>query len=156
MDQPILARDIMVTRLVTLSPDMDVFDAISLLLKHQISGAPVVDDENRFLGVFSERCSMSVLVKAAYEQLPTTELRAFIDTEAMTIDEETDFLSIAQIFQNTHFRRLPVLRNGKLVGQISRRDVLRAAHEMIRFAPDHESAFLYLSSLRDRSEAPIS
>lgn len=155
MNRPLLAKDIMVTRLVTLSPHMDVFDAIGLLLRHKISGAPVIDESRRLLGVFSEKSCMSVLVEATYDQLPTTKLFAFMDTEPRTVSEETDLLTIAQIFKETETRRLPVLRDGVLVGQISRRDVLRAAHQMNAIAPDRESALLYLSSLFDRQEAPI-
>lgn len=155
MNGPTLAGDIMVTKLVTLSPQMDAFQAIQLLLQYKISGAPVVDNDRTLLGVFSERCSMSVLLESAYNQMPTTEVFAFMDTDVRTISEETDLLSIAQIFQNTHYRRLPVLRNGKLVGQISRRDLLRAAHKLHAISPDRETALLYLSSLIERHEAPI-
>jgi CBS domain-containing protein len=155
MNTPLLARDIMVTRLVTLTPHMDVFQAISLLLKHRISGAPVIDESRRFLGTFSEKCCMRVLVDAAYDQLPTTKLYAFMDTNVRTVTEETDLLSIAQIFKDTPFRRLPVLRDELLVGQISRRDVLKAAHQLNAFSPNREAALLYLSSIFDRESAPI-
>ena len=151
----ILAKDIMVTRLITLSPEMDVCEAIKLLLRHRISGAPVVDRQGNFLGVFSEKCSMSVLIDAAYDSLPTTQVHAFMDTEHETIDEETDLLSIAQIFQTTGHRRLPVLREGKVVGQISRRDLLAAALKLIECAPEREKPLLYLSSLVERDQAPI-
>ena len=155
MANPPLAKDIMATKLVTLSPQMDIFDAIGLLLKHKVSGAPVVDDEGKFVGIFSEKDCLSVIVKAVYEQLPTTKLFAFVSTDVYTIDEEADLLTIAQIFLNRPFRRVPVLRSEKLVGQISRRDVLSAAHKIMTVAPDHNTALLYLSSLVDRSEAPI-
>ena len=155
MNTPSLAIDIMVTRLVTLSPGMDVYDAIGLLLKHKISGAPVVDAAGRFLGVFSEKCCMSVLVEAAYESMPASQIDPFIDTEASTTTEETDLLSLAQIFLNTESRRLPVLRSGRLVGQISRRDVLRAAHKLLAVSPGKQSDLLYLSSIFDRNDAPI-
>ena len=55
MQGPAVAQDIMVTNLVTLAPSMDVFDAIDLLLKNRVSGAPVIDDQGEFLGVFSEQ-----------------------------------------------------------------------------------------------------
>jgi len=155
MNRPLLARDIMVTRLVTLSPQMDVFEAIGLLLKHRISGAPVIEEDRRFVGVFSEKCCMRVLVDAAYDQIPTTKLYAFMDTEARTVTEETDLLTIAQIFKDTTARRLPVLRDGILLGQISRRDVLKAAHQLNAFAPSRETALLYLSSIFERQQAPI-
>ena len=67
----------------------------------------------------------------------------------------TDLLTIAQIFRTTSYRRLPVLRDEKLVGQVSRRDVLQAAHQLQAIAPNRETALLYLSSLIDRNDAPI-
>jgi CBS domain-containing protein len=125
------ARQIMSTKLVTLSPSTDVFKAISDLLNHCISGAPVVDQGGRFLGVFSEKTSMSVLVQAAYEQLPSTEVAAFMDADfGRTILEDVSFLECARIFRETPYRRLPVLRGGRLVGLVSRRDVLRYSNEL--------------------------
>ena len=98
---------------------------------------------------------MSMIVKGAYEQLPTNSIEPFLDRDSHTITEETDLLTIAQNFQQTGSRRLPVLRDGKLVGQISRRDVLRAAHDMMTVARHNETPLLYLSSLMERNEAPI-
>ena len=155
MSQPKLAKDIMIEKVVTLRPDMDLFDAIALLLKHRISGAPVVDDQGMYIGVFSEISCLRMLVKAAYDQLPTTQLFAFVATDDQTIDESTDLLTIAQLFLSTEQRRLPVLREGKLVGQVSRRDVLSAAHSLMAITPEQGSDILYLSSTRDRSEVPI-
>ena len=140
------AKDIMVTKLVTVSPHMDVFQAIGYLLKHRISGAPVVE-QGKLLGVISERYCMSVLIESAYEQLPTTEVGAFMDKDlGRTVPADMDFLSIARIFLDTHYRRLPVLHDGKLVGQISRRDVLRAAHKLSTVVQEREAALLYLRS----------
>ncbi|MEX0716849.1 MAG: CBS domain-containing protein [Planctomycetaceae bacterium] len=155
MNAPLLARDIMVTQLVTLSPEMDVYDAIGLLLRHRISGAPVLDDDRTYLGVFSEKCCMGVLVEAAYDGLPSTRVGEFMQCDSIAIDEETDLLTIAQIFQRSGNRRLAVLRDGKLVGQISRRDVLRATHELLAPRPNREAALLYLSGIISREEAPI-
>ncbi len=125
------ARQIMSTKLVTLRPDTDVVQAIGDLLNHRISGAPVVDADGRFLGVFSEKTSMSVLVQAAYEQLPSPKVVAFMDTDLdRTILEDVSFLDCAKRFRETPYRRLPVLRDGTLVGLISRRDVLRNADNL--------------------------
>jgi len=155
MQRPTLAKEIMITRLLTVSPEMDVFEAIQLLLKHRVSGAPVIDAEGTFYGVLSEGSCMSLVVESAYGQLPTTQVRAFMNDHPQTITDETDLLTIAQIFRSSSHRRLPVLKEGKLVGQISRRDVLEAAHRMIHLAPEDENALLYLSSIRARDDAPI-
>lgn len=154
----VTARDCMVKKLVTLRPEMDVMEAVSLLLRNRISGAPVVDGDGKYLGVFSEKCSLHVIMDAAYEQLPSNEVRMFMDSEAQTIDPDTHLLTIAQTFLLTPYRRLPVLEDGKLIGQVSRRDVLRSALDMLRKAPSREegSTLLYLSALVERHEAPLS
>lgn len=119
------AMDIMQTKLVTLTPDMDVFDAIGYLLRNRISGAPVIDAKSDFVGVFSEKGSMDVVIESAYSQLPTTRVGSFMDVDrGRVIHEHTDLLTIARIFLETPYRRLVVVRDEKVVGQISRRDVL--------------------------------
>jgi len=154
-NRPQVARDIMVTKLVTLHPNMDAHEAIGLLLKNQISGAPVVDEERNFLGTFSEKECMRVLTDAIYDQVPTNEIQYFLDPNPDTISEDAGILSIIQIFKDTHRRRLPVLRDGKVVGQISRRDILRTAHDLLKMDPEDETTVLYLSALRERGEAPV-
>ncbi len=141
----------MATGLVTLTPDMDVFEAIHLLLKKRISGAPVIDKSRKFLGSFSEKTSMTVLLGAAHDQLPTSRVEAFMDKDRnRTIDEEKGLLSIAQMFLDTPYRRLPVLRDGRLIGQVSRRDVLRAAHSLSRYITHRQDA---LGDRSDRTNA---
>jgi CBS domain-containing protein len=135
------AKQVMATHLVTLTPQMDAFDAISLLLKHRVSGAPVVDSGRQFLGAFSEKTSMRVLLNAAYDQLPTSTVSAFMDTDkGCCIAEDKDLLSMAEIFLNMPYRQLPVLRDGMLLGQISRRDVLRAVFPYSRDAFNRDVA----------------
>ena len=148
------AKDIMTTRLHTLRADTDVFKAIETLNKNKISGAPVIDEKRQLLGMFTEKSCLEVLIDAAYEGLPTNQVGAFMDDPADTIEENTTLLSIAQVFLNKRTRRLPVLRDGKLVGQVSRRDVIRAATKMVDSAPDRASTLLYLSALRDMQDVP--
>ena len=147
----------MVTRLTTLSPEMDVLDAIRLLLRHRVSGAPVVGPQNQYLGVFSERCSMQVILDAAYEQFPPSQVGAFMDVNAMTIKPGAQLLSIAQAFLLTKYRRLPVVDDdGVLLGQVSRRDVLNATVDILKPEKSaHKSSVLYLSALKSRDEAPV-
>jgi CBS domain-containing protein len=155
--ESVLAKDIMVTKLITLTADMDALEAIRKLLHHHVSGAPVVDGEGNYLGVFSEKNAMRFLLDLAYEQLPSSQVSAFMDTTMeRTIGEETDLLTIAETFLNTDYRRLPVLRGTKLVGQISRRDALEAALKVIDKHPQaREKSLLYLSALIDREDAPM-
>ena len=155
--ESILAKDIMVTKLVTLTAKMDALEAMRKLLQHRVSGAPVVDDEGNYLGAFSEEHSMRFLLDLAYEQLPSSQVGAFMDTSMKrTIGKETDLLTIAQVLLNNKYRRLPVLHGTKLVGQISRRDVLQAALKVIDDHPqERDRTLLYLSALMERNDAPM-
>lgn len=120
-------REFMTTSLVTLNPDDDVFDAIDHILTRRISGAPILDDDGNFLGVFSEKTAMRVLISAAYERQPSAKVIAYIDTDVQRLIRDSDSLiAIARMFQQTPYRRLPVLTSQELVGQVSRRDVIRA------------------------------
>ncbi len=148
------ARDIMTTKLVTLNPEMDVFHGIEVLVRHDISGAPVIDADRRLLGIFSEKSCMKVLIDAAYEGLPTNQIGKFMDETPTTITPDTQLLSIAQIFLTTPRRRLPVIEDEKLVGQVSRRDVIRAVSKIMKLSKDHKKILLYLSALREMQDAP--
>ncbi|MGV3484052.1 MAG: CBS domain-containing protein, partial [Planctomycetaceae bacterium] len=115
------------------SPDLDVFDAIDQILARHISGAPVLDRDGRYLGIFSEKTAMQVLISAAYDQLPGTRLDAYMNTDPRrVIEDQATLIDIAQKFQQTHYRRLPVVIDGKLIGQVSRRDVIRSQHAVVQ------------------------
>lgn len=121
------AREIMTSSLTTLCPELDVFEAIDDILAKRVSGAPVVDASGRFLGIFSEKTAMRVLLAAAYDQLPGSNVGSYMNTDRQRIfGEDTNLLDLAHKFQQTPYRRLPILRGDLLAGQVSRRDVLRA------------------------------
>ena len=99
---------------------------------------------------------MQLLVDAAYEQMPSSLVGHFMNTDlGRTIQADTSFLSVVQIFLNTNYRRLPVLDGKRLVGQLSRRDVLRESMKQIEVAPKREQSLLYLSALFEREDAPV-
>ena len=116
--------------LVTVTANVPASEAILLLLKHKISGMPVVDETGKLVGILSERDCLKTLVHARYHNLPTTRVADLMTTEVETIGPDADLLNVAELFLNRHFRRLPVIKEGQLVGQISRRDMLRAIEEM--------------------------
>ncbi|MBX3420503.1 MAG: CBS domain-containing protein [Pirellulaceae bacterium] len=146
-----VARDLMTTNLVTLSPGCDVFSAIDVLLKHRISGAPVVSADGEFLGIFSERSCMEVVVNALYDGLPDATLMPFVDSDPPTITPDTDLLTICQTFLNQATRRLPVLEGRRLLGQISRRDVMRVVSQLSKVEKPVHGEVLYLSALNEDS-----
>ena len=122
------AREIMTTRLVTLQPKMTVAKAIKTLLHHAISGAPVVDENGALLGMLSEfDCLRAVANEQFHEDHDEDGLVENLMTRGgHTIGPETDLFQVAQTFVSLRVRRLPVVDGDSLLGQVSRRDVLRA------------------------------
>jgi CBS domain-containing protein len=123
----------MITKLVTVSPETPIFDAIKILLKHKISGAPVVESDGGLCGVISERDCMRVLAGGTYDHYEAEELLSVaghMSTHLITIAPDDGIYHIVDTFDKHGVRRLPVVANGKLLGQVSRRDVLRGIIKM--------------------------
>ncbi|GAA4441741.1 CBS domain-containing protein [Bremerella cremea] len=128
---PMNAGEVMVSRekLFTLGPEEDVFDAMSSLLARGFSGAPVVDSHGKFIGVFSEKTCLSFIAEAAYNKIPSARVHNFTDPDSnRLIDMNTDVRSIAKIFIESKFDRLPVVCADTVVGQVSRRDLLDSSN----------------------------
>ena len=128
-----IARNIMTTRLVTVRPELPIFDAIRTLLRNQISGAPVVDAAGALVGILSELDCLKVLANGEFYDDDHSEegyVRDYMTSVTRSIDPDTDVYTLAQYFLNHTVRRLPVVRGQQLLGQISRRDVLRAIEKI--------------------------
>jgi len=116
----------MARTIVTFKPDTDVLDAVQVLVKNRIAGAPVVDDEGNLIGMLSELDCMKIALHAGYHGDWGGPVSEYMSQGVKTVDAEMSIIDLAQQFIDTRFRRFPVLSNNRLVGQISRRDVLRA------------------------------
>lgn len=152
---PLLAKDIMVTKLFTVRAEEDVFDAIEVLLKRRVSGAPVVDGHHNLVGMLSEKDCIKALIGAVYDQTPTLRVGSAMTVGLVTVQEHTDLLTVATLFLNKPFRALPVVRGSRLVGIIGRRDLLEAVSRLMKKVPEHEAALLYLSAVVSAPPAPL-
>lgn len=124
-------RDYMATRLVTFNQHDNVTAAMQVLLKHKISGGPVVDESGNLVGVLSEVDLMEVVIQDSYYDESTGIVADYMKKEVDTVSADMDIYALAERFHKEHRRRYPVVHNGQLVGQISRRDVLRAAQDFL-------------------------
>ena len=118
--------DVMATRLVTFTPDMNIHEAIRILLEKRISGAPVVDADGALVGMLSKKDCLKIVFSSQYHDDWGGPVRDFMNMPVETLDAGLDLVSAAQLFLASHFRRFPVLRDGRLVGQVSRYDILKA------------------------------
>lgn len=126
MLRAIKVSDYMAANLITFKPEMEMRLAISFLVEKRISGAPVVDDRGNLVGVLSEQDCMKMALSSGYHDDLGGLVKDYMSKSVSTIDADTSILQLAQLFIDSPYRRYPVLQNGRLVGQISRRDVLRA------------------------------
>jgi len=125
-------KDYMSGKLVTFSPDTDVLDAIHELLQHRISGAPVVDNFGSLVGMLSEFDCLSVVLTSGYHDEPGGPVSELMVADVKTVDANLSIMDVTQLFMESGLRRYPVIEDNRLIGQVSRRDVLRALAEMAR------------------------
>jgi len=119
-------KDYMTGKLVTFNPQTDVLDAIHELVHHHIAGAPVINDRGDLIGMLSELDCMKVALQAGYHGQWGGPVSEYMTVDTETVDASMSIIDLAERFLDTGFRRFPVVDNHRLVGQISRRDVLRA------------------------------
>jgi len=126
MLRSVKASDYMTEGVITFKPDTDLFEAINALLDNKISGAPVVDDDGNLAGMLSELdCLKAILALTYHEEEKGGVVGEYMTGTVDTVEHDADIISVSERFINEGFRRLPVVNKGRLVGQISRRDVLR-------------------------------
>ncbi|MGB4971708.1 MAG: CBS domain-containing protein [Cyclobacteriaceae bacterium] len=115
--------------LVTFSPDQTIQDAIDIIIDKRISGAPVLDSTGKLVGMLSEKDCLKIIVDQAYHNLPieSKKVSDYMTADVKTVPPDSDVVSAANQFLHSPIRRMPVVDNGVLKGQISRRDILRAA-----------------------------
>ncbi len=110
----------------TLSPETHIMTAVDFLLRHHVTGAPVVDSDGRLLGIVTETDLLKLLAEGIKGQPPTEATVAeYMTTDVVTVQPTVDIYYVAGIFLNNKFRRLPVVKDGKIVGAITRYDLLR-------------------------------
>lgn len=121
--------DYMATDLVLLRPEMEILQAMRRLIDARISGAPVVDGSGKLVGILSKKDCLKAALNGAYYQEWGGRVSTYMSTRIESLDADLDLVEAAEFFLKSHYRRFPVMSGGRLVGQISRADVLRALLE---------------------------
>jgi len=125
-----LVSDYMTKNLITFKENQSIEEVIDMLIKNKISGGPVVNDKNELIGIISEGDCMKQISDSRYYNLPIDKNNTVgksMATKVETIDGNMNIFDAANKFLESKRRRFPILENGKLIGQISQKDVLKAA-----------------------------
>ena len=129
MLRSIKAEDHMTVAPVTVKAETPIFSAIQALLDRSISGATVIDDENNVIGVISEMDCLKAVLSGIYHAEAGGTVGDIMTKTVEAGDPDAGVLGIAQQLIAGNRRRLPVVKDGKFVGQYSCRSILRAVIE---------------------------
>jgi CBS domain-containing protein len=125
MRQLPIVRDFMDKSFATVQLDTPMQKAINILVKKKLTGVLVVDAERHLLGVLSETDCLKVLLRRGFERSPDDVVESYMHPVPKTVESGLDIIRASQIFVDNPYRRLAVVDNGKLVGQITRRDIVK-------------------------------
>jgi len=115
-----IAREMMTHKVYTVSPEATVQEVAQQLSREKISGAPVIGDEGQIIGIITQA---DIIGKVDREGLRVSDI---MSTEVISVDEETLIGEVARIMSKHKIKRVPVMCNGKMVGIISRGDIVHA------------------------------
>ncbi len=132
-EEQILVADYMTTKLITFKPEQSIHDVITTLTKYKISGGPVVNEKNELIGIISETDCIKHIAESKYYNMPMDNnhtVERNMVSEVETIDKNMNIFDAANKFITSKRRRFPIVERGKLIGQISQKDILKAALKM--------------------------
>jgi CBS domain-containing protein len=139
-------KDAFTPRVISINPDATIEEALNILIEHDVSGAPVIDKNDWLCGIISQ---FQLLELAFDPALRSGRVRDFMTKDVVRVKETTLLATVANLFMVRRIRRLPVMRNGKVIGIISRGDLLKY------FAKSGEQLEPFIEKLRrEKSVAP--
>lgn len=123
-------QDYMLHNPVRVAPDDNVYDAIHEIMVHKVSGACVVDDNNYLLGVLSELDCLRAVLSSVYNDAPVGQVHEFMTRDVISVKLHDSIVDVAaDMLQHKHRRRPVIQDDGKLIGQVTCRQLLRAVKE---------------------------
>jgi len=115
------AKTIMKTDVISIDKDTEVYEAIRIMVERNVTGLPVVNDDQTLAGVITEKDVLRLLCDS--EDVPGT-VEQFMTKKVVCFDQRDSLLDIVDSLINNQFRRVPILDEGRLVGIISRKDII--------------------------------
>ncbi|MGH8636527.1 MAG: CBS domain-containing protein [Burkholderiales bacterium] len=130
-----VVRDHMDRHVATLRPETSILDAVGFLLEKKVTGAPVVDKAGRLVGIVTEKDCLRLVAAGIGGDLPRGTVADIMTQNPETIPPDMDVYYVAGLFLVRPFRRFPVVEDGRLVGAITRFDILRVIQANLSLVP---------------------
>ncbi|MBF0493608.1 MAG: CBS domain-containing protein [Candidatus Omnitrophica bacterium] len=116
-------EDVMTKNVLSIKAKAKVYDAAKMLIDHNISGLPVVDDTNNLIGIISERDIMKLLIDEPTIDKQTVDCYMTSNVKSFTLDDSV--VDICEYLIENPIRRVPIVAEGKLKGIVSRHDIIK-------------------------------
>ena len=121
-------KNIMTTDVISVKKNTSIGNAVDLLVENNVTGLPVVDDDMNLVGVISEKDMLSLLSEP---ESSAGKVEDYMTKDVVSFEQDEDLIAICECLVNNNFRRVPIVDNGRLVGIVSRRDIIRYILEPI-------------------------
>ena len=115
------AETVMKTDVITVTKDTPIYEVIRTLVENNITGLPVVNDEMALAGIITEKDVLKLLYENRCEPGSAED---FMTEKVISFAPQDSLINIARSFVDNHFRRVPIVADGKLVGIVSRKDII--------------------------------
>ncbi len=127
--EKITVRDCMSKNMVLFTKNQSVIEVVEKLIKHRISGGPVVDEHHHVIGVISEGDCIKQISESRYYNMPMedTTIEKYMSRDVDTISPDINLFDAANLFLKSKRRRFPVVEDKKIIGIVSQKDILRTA-----------------------------
>ncbi len=129
-------KDYMSANVTTFTPEMDIEHAIDQLIERRISGAPVLDKTGDLVGMLTERDCMKIALTSSYYEEAAGKVSDYMQPSPRVIEADASIVEVAAVFSESDHRRYPVMEDNRIVGEISRHDVLKAMRELWVHCPN--------------------
>jgi len=116
------AKDVMTKQVICIRKETPIFEAIELMVENSVTGIPVVEEDMTLIGILSEQDVLGLFHTDQDEKTRTVE--DFMTQPAIHFEQNELLLDVCYCLRNNSIRRIPVTSNGKVVGVISRSDIL--------------------------------
>lgn len=130
MLQSVDLRDYMITNPLKVMDDVSLFETMKIIIDNKVSGVCVINEDSKLVGILSEMDCLSAILKATYNGSGVGLVSEYMTKEGLVVAQPgDDIINVAQDMLLKKHRRRPVVENGKLVGQVSCRQLLSAVEQ---------------------------
>lgn len=138
--EKITVRDCMSQNMILFKKEQSIIEVVEKLIKHRISGGPVVDDKKQVVGIISEGDCIKQISESRYYNMPMedTSVEKYMSKNVDVISPDLNLFDAANLFLKSKRRRFPVVEEGKIIGIASQKDILRTALLLKGFSWKHK------------------